>query len=141
MPIPTEQTLIDMDLDAQTLEDFANAAGPTIVSRLGNTLNTLEGHLSDMGYKTPVAYTSGLNITLTTETVDEAGVIYAPKPSVLPIASTPATFVPADWYVVQSGVDRILLSTFTNFADAISTVGADGTIIIDVDEELEKETI
>ena len=89
MPIIDEQTMIDMDLDAQTLETFANSSDPTVVSRLGQTLNTLNGHLVDMGYKVPVAYTSGLNITLTTETVEEAGVVYAPKPGVLPIASTP----------------------------------------------------
>lgn len=131
-----QTTLDNLEADAATLDTFSNSVSTTVTPRTGASYNTLRGHLIDMGYKVPVAYTSGLNITLTTETVDEAGVIYAPKPSSLPISSTPASFVAADWYPIQLAVERTLLSTFTDFADAVSTVGADGTIIIDQDETL-----
>lgn len=140
MPIINEQTMIDMDLDATTLETFVNSTDPTVESRLGLVLNTLSGHLTAMGYKVPVAYTSGLNITLPTETVDEAGVVYAPLPTSLPISSTPVTFDPDDWYPVQIANERVLLSLYTDFADALSTIGTHGNLVIDANETLAAST-
>ena len=61
MPLISPQTMIEMDEDADTFEKFVNSGDSTVQSRLGLTLNTLQGHLIDMGYKVPVAYTSGLN--------------------------------------------------------------------------------
>ena len=102
----TKQELIDASVDAQTLEDFINSGSSSIALRLGGTIPSLSNVISDLyttvGYQVPVAYTSGLNVTESNFTVDEAGVIYAPKPSSLPIASTPVTFDPNDWYAIQT---------------------------------------
>lgn len=141
MPIITEQQLIDAAEDAQDLSDFINETSDTIVTRLGNTLKTLTGHIKDMGYEVPVAYTDGLNISQATETVIESGVVYAPKPDSLPINPTPVSFDPDDWYPIQSFTHRTKLSVYGTISAALTAIGSNGEIEIDINETLPESTI
>lgn len=50
-------------------------------------------------FKAPTAFSSGTTYTDATQPVTQAGVVYAPIPSLLPIG--PSAFNSAEWYVVQ----------------------------------------
>ncbi|MBL4802074.1 MAG: right-handed parallel beta-helix repeat-containing protein [Emcibacter sp.] len=97
----TEQQLIDAATDAATIAEIANGSALTVMDRLGNTKKTMAGVRASAKYEIPTSYFSGLNITTETQTVDSGGVIYAIKPSSLPIASTPEIFNGSDWYPIQ----------------------------------------
>jgi len=54
------------------------------------------------GYEAPIAYTAGISLTRTTQTVSQLGVVYAPVMASLPF-TTSGTFETAKFRVVQGG--------------------------------------
>lgn len=128
----TEQELIDGATDLETIEAIANSSELTTTTRLGNTVKTMAGIRAATKYDVPVTYTSGLNVTTETYTVDEGGVIYAVKPSSLPIASTPGSFDSDDWYPIQYEQEYLNRDTVAEMIDTSATPKAsltDGQLI------------
>lgn len=85
----------DLYDNAQNLDNFANGSAASYTDRLGVSRRSLSGIdsaadnvLNSIGYAVPVAYTSGISLTLTSQTVDYNGVIYAPKSSALPFTTS-----------------------------------------------------
>lgn len=85
----------DLYDNAQNLDNFANGAAASYSDRLGVSRRSLAGIdaaadnvLNSIGYAVPVAYASGISMTLTSQTVDYNGVIYAPKSSSLPFTTS-----------------------------------------------------
>lgn len=85
----------DLYDNAQNLDNFANGSAASYTDRLGVSRRSLSGIdsaadnvLNSIGYAVPVAYASGISLTLTSQTVDYNGVIYAPKSSALPFITS-----------------------------------------------------
>lgn len=85
----------DLYDNAQNLDNFANGSAASYTDRSGVSRRSLSGIdaaadnvLNGIGYAVPVAYASGISLTLTSQTVDYNGVIYAPKSSALPFTTS-----------------------------------------------------
>lgn len=85
----------DLYDNAQNLDNFANGAAASYTDRFGVSRRSLAGIdaaadnvLNSIGYAVPVAYASGISLTLTSQTVDYNGVIYAPLSSALPFTTS-----------------------------------------------------
>ena len=85
----------DLYDNAQAFDNFANGSAASYSDRLGVSRRSLAGIdaaadnvLNSIGYSVPVAYASGISLTLTSQTVDYNGVIYAPKSSALPFTTS-----------------------------------------------------
>ena len=85
----------DLYDNAQNLDNFANGTASSYIDRLGVSRRSLAGIdsaadnvLNSIGYSVPVAYTSGISMTLTSQTVEYSGVIYAPLSSALPFTTS-----------------------------------------------------
>jgi hypothetical protein len=85
----------DLYDNAENLDRLANGAAASYSDRLGVSRRSLTGIdaaadniLNSIGYAVPVAYASGITMTLTSQTVDYNGVIYAPKSSALPFTTS-----------------------------------------------------
>lgn len=85
----------DLYDNAQVFDNFANGGASSYADRLGVTRRSLAGIdaaadnvLNSIGYAVPVAYASGISLTMTSQTVDYNGVIYAPKSSALPFTTS-----------------------------------------------------
>lgn len=85
----------DLYDNAQNLDNFASGTAASYSDRLGVSRRTLAGIdaaadnvLNSIGYAVPVAYTAGISLTLTSQTVDYNGVVYAPKSSALPFTTS-----------------------------------------------------
>lgn len=98
-----DQDLLNAALDISTIAAIATSTALSVNNRLGQSLLTMNGILSRLGYEAPVAYTTGLTISRPTQTVQNSGVIYAILPSVISAVSyaTPGVFDSSKWYVVQ----------------------------------------
>ena len=88
----------DLYDNAQNLDNFSNGTASTYSDRLGVTRRSLAGIdatadsvLNAIGYAVPVAYTAGISLTLTSQTVEYNNEIYAPLASALPF-TTSGTF-------------------------------------------------
>lgn len=85
----------DLYDNAQNLDNFANGTAASYTDRLGVPRRSLSGIdaaadnvLNSIGYAVPVAYAPGISLTLTSQTVDYNGVVYAPKSSALPFTTS-----------------------------------------------------
>lgn len=85
----------DLYDNAQNLDNFSNGSAASYTDRLGVSRRSLAGIdataddvLNGIGYAVPVAYASGISLTLTSHTVEYAGEIYAPKSSALPFTTS-----------------------------------------------------
>lgn len=85
----------DLYDNAQNLDNFANGTAASYTDRLGVSRRSLAGIdsaadnvLNSIGYAVPVAYAAGISLTLTSQTVDYNGTLYAPKSSALPFTTS-----------------------------------------------------
>ena len=114
----------------ETIETTAlNLRNATETAALVVRNNTEAAALLARGYEVPIAYTTGINLTRTTQTVSQLGVVYAPAPGTLPF-TTSGTFETAKFRVITGGVlgSDLAASTgaslvgFTNSRGVVSTV-------------------
>lgn len=85
----------DLLFNSEKLDEVVSGTGQYYTDRLGVNRRTLVGIeasadavLSGLGYLPPVAYASGISLTLSTQTVEYNGEVYAPKVSALPFTTT-----------------------------------------------------
>ena len=105
-PVPSQDPS-DLLFNAGKLDEVVSGSNATYTDRLGISRRTVAGIdaaadvvLSGLGYAPPVAYASGIALTLTTQTVEYAGEVYAPKVASLPF-TTSGTFETAKFRLVQ----------------------------------------
>ena len=85
----------DLLFNAGRLDQVVNGSTQYYTDRLGVNRRTVEGInaaadvvLGGIGYAPPVAYAAGISMTLTTQTVEYSGEIYAPKVASLPFTTS-----------------------------------------------------
>lgn len=107
----------DLYDNAQNLDNIVNGSELSYEDRLGVPRRSLAGIdaaaeavLSGLGYAPPVTYAAGISLTLTTQTVEYNGEVYAPKLSALPF-TTGGTFDPAKFRVIQGVLSADLAAT------------------------------
>ena len=117
----------DLYDNAQVFDNFANGGASSYADRLGVTRRSLAGIdaaadnvLNSIGYAVPVAYASGISLTLTSQTVEYNGVVYAPKSSALP-------FTTSSWGA-DAGKFRVIQVTWTV---SVKEFGAKGDGVTD----------
>jgi len=116
----TKQQLINASEDADDLGVFMNGDSSTDVHvRSGATYPSLAKLVTQIGYKVPVDYASGLLMDDPTETVLYNNVAYAPIGSQIPF-TTSGTFETAKFRVVQG----LKNGDVTEFVDARLDFGA-----------------
>lgn len=79
------------------------------INRFGEASDTVIGRLKKMGYAVPVDYDGGIDFTENdnVKTIDESGVVYAPKPSSIPFTTSGTWGVPGvsgdnlNFFIVQ----------------------------------------
>lgn len=105
-PIPSTDPT-DIVFNSQKLDEVLNGNLHYYTDRLGVSRRTVEGInaaadvvLAGLGYAPPVAYASGILLTLTTQTVEYSGLVYAPKAADLPF-TTSGTFETAKFRPIQ----------------------------------------
>ena len=93
-PVPSNDPT-DLLFNAQKLDQVVNGSAQYYTDRLGVNRRTMEGIsaaadvvLGGIGYAPPVAYASGISLTLTTQTVEYSGEVYAPKLVNLPFTTS-----------------------------------------------------
>lgn len=93
-PVPSNDPT-DLLFNAQKLDQVVNGSSQYYTDRLGVNRRTVEGIsaaadvvLGGLGYAPPVTYASGISMTLTTQTVEYSGEIYAPKVASLPFTTS-----------------------------------------------------
>lgn len=97
----------DLYDNAQNLDNIVNGSEHSYADRLGVARRSLAGIdaaadavLSGLGYAPPVTYAAGISLTLTTQTVEYNGEVYAPKSSALPF-TTGGAFDPTKFRLIQ----------------------------------------
>jgi hypothetical protein len=118
----------DLYDNAQNLDNFSNGTASTYSDRLGVTRRSLAGIdatadsvLNAIGYAVPVAYTAGISLTLTSQTVEYNNEIYAPLASALPF-TTSGTFETAKF--------RLMIATDASRVNYIASgLGAVATTV------------
>lgn len=105
-PVPSTDPT-DIVFNSQKLDEVVNGNLHYYTDRLGVSRRTVEGInaaadvvLAGLGYAPPVAYASGILLTLTTQTVEYSGLVYAPKAADLPF-TTSGTFETAKFRPIQ----------------------------------------
>lgn len=85
----------DLLFNAEKLDEVVNSSSSTYTDRLGAGHRTIAGIdaaadlvLGGLGYAPPVAYASGISLTLSTQTIEYGGEVYAPKVSALPFTTS-----------------------------------------------------
>ena len=93
-PVPSTDPT-DLLFNAGKLDEVVNGSDQYYTDRLGVNRRTMEGIsaaadvvLGGLGYAPPVAYASGISLTLATQTVEHAGEVYAPKVASLPFTTS-----------------------------------------------------
>lgn len=105
-PVPSNDPT-DLLFNAQKLDQVVNGSAQYYTDRLGVNRRTMEGIsaaadvvLGGLGYAPPVTYAAGISLTLTTQTVEYSGEVYAPKVGNLPF-TTSGTFETAKFRLIQ----------------------------------------
>jgi hypothetical protein len=102
----TASMIANAEADLETLSDIINgsSAAPDVINRAGNHLKTIARVLAEatanLGYELPLPYAAGIAISRTSQTVEQAGTVWAPLPSSIPMI-TGAVFDATKWHVVQ----------------------------------------
>ena len=93
-PVPSQDPS-DLLFNAGKLDEVVSGSNATYTDRLGVSRRTMAGVdaaadlvLGGLGYAPPVAYAAGIALTLTTQTVEYSGAVYAPKLANLPFTTT-----------------------------------------------------
>lgn len=131
-PVPSSDSR-DLSDNAENFDDAVNLNSDKWTDRLGASKDTIVGRLKKLGYQVPVLYASGIVFAVddNTKTVDESGVIYAPRPSALPFTTT-GTWGGGDdakFFVVQE-VTEIKLKENTypsHFATMVEAIASTDT--------------
>lgn len=100
----------DLLFNAQKLDEVINGSAESFFDRRGVERLTLTGALRLIGFEAPVAFTTGLSITRSTQTVTNSGNTYHADPASLPFTTT-GTFNGAQWRLV-SNVTQADLTTY-----------------------------
>lgn len=155
----------DLYDNAQNLDNFANGAAASYTDRFGVSRRSLAGIdaaadnvLNSIGYAVPVAYASGISLTLTSQTIEYNGVVYAPTSSALPFTTSSwgtdsakfravqvtdadlITYTPAGTGAVAKTVEEVLRETVSAFRFMTPAQIADvqaGTLTVDVTAALQ----
>ena len=138
MPItPTDFDNAEIDLQTTSIvsnsKTLSGAPADSTLTRLGDTVDTLNGRLKKLGYTPPIAYAASISFGAldNVKTIEEAGVIYAPKPSALPF-TTSGTFVGDDdarFFVVQGVITSMLAAEFADVANMKTATTTSGISI------------
>lgn len=132
-------TIADLDngkRDLQTVDEVANSRAAAATTRFGQQTTTLyesirrinatgDEILSNLGFRVPVPYASGLNVTDSRFTVTGPdGKVYAP----LSAPFTTGAWDPSQWYVLQNDLNDRKLLVFETLleAEAAAAVLPDG---------------
>ena len=114
-PVPSQDPS-DLLFNAGKLDEVVSSSNATYTDRLGVSRRTMAGVdaaadvvLGGLGYAPPVAYAAGIALTLTTQTVEYSGEVYAPKGSVLPF-TTSGTFETEKFRLIQGVASADLAS-------------------------------
>lgn len=140
-------TIADLDngkRDLQTVDRVANSRAATATTRFGQQTTTLyesirrinatgDEILSNLGFRVPVPYASGLNVTDSRITVTGPdGKVYAP----LSAPFTTGAWNPSQWYVLQNDLNDRKLLIF----DTLLAAEAAATVLPSGQELLVRET-
>ena len=139
MPLTT-QDFNNAEVDLQTVSAVSNSKNQvgtpidSTTTRLGDTSDTLNGRLKKLGYIPPIAYAGGISFTAldNVKTIEEAGVIYAPRPASMPF-TTSGTFAGDDddrFFVVQGVIPSMLAAEFADVANMKTATTTSGTSIV-----------
>ena len=116
-PVPSNDPT-DLLFNAQKLDQVVNGSDQYYTDRLGVNRRTMEGIsaaadvvLGGLGYAPPVAYASGISLTLATQTVEHAGEVYAPKVADLPF-TTSGAFETEKFRLIQGIASSELASSY-----------------------------
>ena len=118
----------DLSDNAQNFDEAINdRSNQTWTDRLGVGRKTVWGAFSEITYKAPVAYVSGISFLTTdaNKTVEQAGVVYAPLNSALPF-TTSGTFVGGDdarFYPLQDKNNVIRATSIADIESYSAPVG------------------
>lgn len=93
-PVPSQDPS-DLLFNAGKLDEVVSGSNAIYTDRLGVSRRTMAGVdaaadlvLGGIGYAPPVVYASGISLTLTTQTVEYSGEVYAPKVANLPFTTS-----------------------------------------------------
>ena len=143
-PVPSQDPS-DLLFNAGKLDEVVSGSNATYTDRLGVSRRTMAGVdaaadvvLSGLGYAPPVAYAAGITLTLTTQTVEYSGEVYAPKVVNLPF-TTSGTFETAKFRLIQ-GVASVDLASGGGAAMVGYTPAGTGAVATTVKEKL-RETV
>lgn len=106
------------DADLDRLNSAVNDAPGTFTTDEGVVVDNLRKRLQDIGYKPPVAFTSGLEPQDGSFTVTYNGLVYAADPTSTPFTTT-GTFVPGEWVLIFK------VSAFNDISDMIDNASTD----------------
>lgn len=142
--MPAPLSLLDLQnaaRDLQTIFDVGNSSSPTTTTRLGATIDTLQGAISKLHYNVPVAHTNGLSVTSLVFTVISSGIVYAPLPAAIPFTTT-GSFDPSKWYPIFPTVSGFMATVLDDpdAATARATLGA-GTGTLNLSDVIGKQTV
>ena len=157
-PVPSTDPS-DLLFNAGKLDEVVNGTASSFTDRLGVARRTVAGInaaadnvLNSIGYAVPVAYASGISLTLASQTVEYNGVVYAPKSSALPFITSSwgtdsskfraiqvtdadlITYAPGGTGAVATTVQAKLLefvSVLDFYANGVSGVRVDPTGVVD----------
>lgn len=143
-PVPSQDPS-DLLFNAGKLDEVVSGSNATYTDRLGVSRRTMAGIdaaadlvLGGLGYAPPVAYASGIALTLTTQTVEYAGEVYAPKIANLPF-TTSGTFETAKFRLIH-GVASADLASGGGAAMVGYTPAGTGAVATTVQSKL-RETV
>lgn len=144
-PVPSTDPS-DLLFNAQKLDQVVSGSAQYYTDRLGVNRRTVEGIsaaadvvLGGLGYAPPVAYAAGISLTLTTQTVEYSGEVYAPKVGDLPFTTSTWATDSAKLRIIQGLVASDLSSSGGAAMVGASAGGnvqqylADGYKVINVD--------
>ncbi len=98
--------------DCNHIADIATTTALTVTDRTGTVKRSMAGAIRSIGWAVPVAYTSGLIMTLANQTVSYDGELYAPDPNYLPF-TTSGTFETTKFIPLPEGMLRYELEATT----------------------------
>lgn len=130
-------------VDAITIAEVANSrtggtAGGALIdettTRFLEPVSTLRGQLAKLGYEVPIAYTTGISFTVDdgAKTVDEGGIIYAPRIDTLPFTTTGTWATDSsNFYVIQNSsvLSNYIVETYAEL-EAIPAKAAGNVITV-----------
>lgn len=118
----------DLLFNAEKLDEVVSGTGQYYTDRKGVNRRTLAGIdsaadsvLNSIGYAVPVTYAAGISLTLTSQTVEYNGVVYAPKSANLPF-TTSGAFETAKFRAVQVTDAALITCTQAGTGAVASTV-------------------